>query len=252
MKRLTALSSLFFVCVGLVGVVADVDTDAASRVQSPVLPYRDVDSLVVIRGEPSWPSLADLFDFRKGVEGLASIEAIRPGGAYQLEVSEPRPFFVGRVTEGWFDQMGQPFAAGAPWARGAKGDVVVGATMARSMFGDAATALGKTLAVQRVAGPNAAPTREEIRIAGVLAADAVLPFPATIDIFVPYEPGANELLARGSRAVLIIGRLRDHTQFDATAQQVSAVARTLAETHPRNKGTSARLVSLRDELNTKP
>jgi hypothetical protein len=61
------------------------------------------------------------------------------------------------------------------------------------------------------------------------------------DLIRPTEP-------RAVPALTIIGRLRDPAEFDLAAQQAQTVATKMAETYPRNRGTSARLVRLIDEL----
>lgn len=235
-------------CV-LAGVI--VGTTLLWAEQSPALPYRDAEHLVVIRDTPSFPSLADLMDYRTGAPGLASIEGLRLSGAQLLGGPDPRPVVVlALVTDGWFDQMGMPFAAGHAWARGDVGRAVLRAQFARQVFGSEAAAVGRTLPIQRIAGPGVAAVREDLPVAGVLAADIVLPekLPLPIDAIVPYVPERHELEARGPRAMILVGRLRDASRFDEAAAQVSAVAKRLAEAYPRNKGTDAHLAWLRDEI----
>jgi hypothetical protein len=223
-----------------------------SSAQSPVsvLPYRDADRLVTIRGLPSLPSLADLRDYAAGAPALASIEGLRLAAAELLDSPGGRPVAMARLTEGWFEQMGMAFAAGRPWTRGDTTGIVIGGALAREKFGSATAAVGRTLPLQRVVGPGVPVAREELRIEGVLSADVVLPGAPlpTIEVFVPYVAGANELAARGSRALILIGRLKDRASFEDAASQVSAVAQQLAAQHQRNAGTSARLDRLRDTI----
>jgi hypothetical protein len=128
--------------------------------------------------------------------------------------------------------------------------IVIGGALAREKFGSAAAAVGRTLPLQRVVGPDVPVVREELRIEGVLATDVVLPGAPlpTIEVFVPYVAGATELAARGSRALILIGRLNEQASFEDAAAQVSAVAERLAAQHQRNAGTSARLDRLRDTI----
>jgi hypothetical protein len=230
---------------------AMVGTTLLSAQQSPALPYRDAEHLVVIRGAPSFPSLADLMDYRAGVPALASIEGLRLSGAQLLGGPDPRPIVeLALVTDGWFDQMGMPFAAGHAWAHGKTGRAVIRAEFARRTFGGEAAAIGQTLPIQRIVGPAVAAVREELPVVGVLASDVVLPekLPLPIDVVVPYVPEPHELEARGARALILIGRVRGPSRFDEAATQVSAVAKRLAEVYRHNKGTDAHLAWLRDEI----
>jgi hypothetical protein len=190
-------------------------------------------------------------DYRAGVPALASIEGLRLSGAQLLGGPDPRPVVaLALVTDGWFDQMGMPFAAGRAWARGEVGRAVLRAEFARHAFGSEAAAVGRTLQIQRIVGPGVAAIREDLPVAGVVAADIALPekLPLPVDVIVPYVPERDELDARGPRAMILIGRFRDASRFDEAAAQVSVVARRLAQTYRRNRDTDAHLAWLRDEI----
>ena len=209
-------------------------------------PYRDPEMLVIIRGVPSHPSLADLMDFKAGVAALASVEGLRLAGM-TLVTGQQRQVPIARVTDGWLGHMGVAFSAGGGWSPGQRSVVVLAPSLAAQEFGSAQAAIGKVLQARRLAGPAAKIDTESLTVVGVLREHLPLPadeIPAPLEMFVPYVPEEKELEARGPRAVVLIGRLHDRSGFDPAAAQAHEVAIRLAKTHTRNQGTDATLVRL--------
>jgi len=116
--------------------------------------------------------------------------------------------------------------------------VVLSFGLWQSRFGSRHDAIGQTLDLDD----------ETYTVVGVLPSD--FQFPQHADVWMPltFQPDMLGEGMRGARYLEVIARLRQGVTEDQAKAEMSAIARSLGESHPNNAGWDASLVGLRENL----
>jgi predicted permease len=205
------------------------------------LPYRDADSLVVLSrfrnaGDHAPVSGPDFADFRRMNSTLSDMAAASKESFNVGSVAQPVRVEGSQVTPNFFDLLGARPLQGALPRSGAGKEVVLAYDVWQRTFGGA-NVIGK-----------------ETRLNGeAYTIDAVMPrsfaFPATADLWIPYDLTPARLGHRAYHRLNVIGRLKSGVTVQQASAEMERIAKTLGNTYPETtRGIGARLAPLREEL----
>jgi putative ABC transport system permease protein len=215
------------------------------------LPFPNADRLVVVNGMQGTQggqgvSYADYVDWRRLNRTFEELGTLRGQSVNLTGGDAPDRLFGAFVSASYLRVMQPAIATGRSFSD-AETDVATAMPIAilsdeawRSHFGGDPAMLGKTLVLNGTT----------FTVVGIMAPRQAIAYNTVPDVMVPiaYYPNANGL-ARGTRGVSVVGRLKARTTIDAARRDLSAIEQRLAEQFPAtNAGTGAEIISLRDTI----
>lgn len=205
------------------------------------LPLPDPQSLVVVRsydtetGASGPVSPLDLADFRAGARRLDELAGWTPERYALTGEGTPEQILVQRFTPGLFDVLGVEAAMGRlprPEAEEDRGTLALTWAFWTRRFGADPGIVGRTVRLDDAV----------YEVVGVLPEGLRFPDDPTVAAWMPLFrfPWEEQ---RWTRHTYTLGRLADGAGIEAVRDELAAVARRLAETHPRtNEGWSVEVV----------
>ena len=222
-------------------------TSLFSTIHSVLLrgvPFEEPESLVIgqktIEGRASWVSRVDYYDFHELSQSFEQLAAMTDFTVQRTVTGGPRPELVqvGYVTWNVFPALRVLPVAGRGFTRGDEVDggnqfVVISYGYWQSRFGGATQAIGSTLTLDGVPRTVIGVLPPDFRF--LIDADAW----SLVDRDGPFD------LRRDSHSHIVIGRLKPGVTFTQAQQEVSTIARGLADEYPvTNTGKGMRLTRL--------
>lgn len=190
-----------------------------------------------------WMSVThhDLYDWREQQTSFEGLAAYYTGTVNLSGTEGPERYNGGFVSANIFEQLRVPAALGTGFRvgddlPGAPLTLVLGHEVWVNRYGSDPAVVGKPVIVNG----------EAATILGVMPEG--FRFPQNQQLWVAYRDNRSSLAARGDGTQLsVFGRLKDGVTLDQAGQEMSVIARRLAEAHPViNKGVTARLRSFID------
>jgi len=215
------------------------------------LPFPHADRLVVVNGMQGTQggqgvSYADYVDWRRLSRSFDELGTLR-GQSVNLTGGDAPDRLFGAFVSASFIRVMTPTMARGRVFTDAETEVPASAPLAilsseawATHFGSDPAILGKTLVLNGTT----------FTVVGVMAPRQAVAYNAIPDVMVPigYYPNANGL-ARGTRGVSVVGRLKSGVMIDAARRDLSAIEKQLAESYPTmNAGTDAEVLSLRETI----
>jgi putative ABC transport system permease protein len=213
------------------------------------LPYRDSGRIVTLwqnnlkagvsRNDVSPANFLDWREQNKSFESMAGIE---PFGFSMIGNGEPERFPAWLVTSGFFEVLGAGALHGrtftpTDYEPGNERVVVVGYALWQRRFGGSQNLVGQKLTL------NGQP----YTVVGVLPPQ--IQFPADREVWAPRVLRENDRQLRGPTYWNVIGRLKPGVTVGQAQDEMSAIARRLAEQYPdTNGGMGATVVTLSEQL----
>ena len=213
------------------------------------LPFAHPDRLVLVNGVQGTQggqgvSYADYVDWRRLNRSFEELGTLR-GQSFNLTGGDaPDRVFGVFASASFLRVMGVTMSQGRAFTD-AETELATTVPLAivsyetwRSRFGADPAFLGKTLVLNGTT----------FTVVGVTAPKLPIAYGSIPDVLVPigYYPNANGL-ARGTRGVSVVGRLKPGVTMDAARRDLEAIEKRLADAFPAtNAGTSAEVVSLKD------
>ena len=219
------------------------------------LPYLEPDRLVLARrtvgGQPlMWSSAPDYYDYREQADAFETL-ARTSAAARKVTVTgaeRPERIPATMVSDDLFHALGVAPVAGRSFTAeegktGAAYVVMVSEGFARRRFGDARSAVGRTLAVTGIA-----PQRVSATIVGVMPAG--FRFREAVDLWGVIRRGENDgPVTRQFHNWVLVARLKPGVSIEAAQQQVDVISRRLQQLYPAtNKIKALRLDPLQAAL----
>jgi predicted permease len=215
------------------------------------LPYPHADRLVLVNGTQGSQggqgvSYADYVDWRRLNHTFDEIGTFR-GQSVNLTGGDAPDRLIGAfVSASFLSIMGPVMERGRPFAD-AETDVATTVPLAivsdeawRSHFGADPTMLGKTIVLNGTS----------FSVVGIMGPRQAIAYGSVPDVMVPigYYPNANGL-ARGTRGVSVVGRLKTGVSIDAARRDLGAIEHQLSEQFPvTNAGTGSEVLNLRESI----
>ncbi len=215
------------------------------------LPYPHADRLAVVNGVQGTQggqgvSYADYVDWRRLNRTFDELGTVRGQSVNLTGGDAPDRLFGVFVSASFIRVMGPTIAKGRSFTD-SETEVATAAPIAilsseawETHFGSDPAMLGKTLVLNGTT----------FTVVGIMAPKQAIAYNAVPDVMVPigYYPNANGL-ARGTRGVGVVGRLKAGVTLDAARRDLSALEKQLADAYPTtNAGTSAEVLSLRETI----
>lgn len=238
----TSAAILLTIALGLGATTAILSVVRAALLQP--LPYENAGRLVrvweqsVESGERERTSFRTLLDWREGTRAFVGLEAV-DGANITAQIGDAAEMIrAWRVTPGFFALLGVEPVRGRTWVDsdddGLEDQVVVSQSLAARMGGEE-SALGSTLVLDRT--PRT--------VIGVLPRS--FHFGDDADVWIPLVPGDPG--DRATRALGVIGRLRDDFDLSSARSDLARVTSALAAEHPdQMAGRTVALSPLRETL----
>ncbi len=219
------------------------------------LPYQDPDALVLARRTVGtsvmmWSSAPDYYDYRDQADAFQALARVAPSATKVTVTGGDRPERISatRVSDDLFRTLGvAPVAgrwftadegkAGAPYV------VMISDRLARRRFGDARSAVGRTLAVT-----NLAPQSVSAIIVGVMP--STYRFLDEADLYGVIRCGENDgPVTRRFHNWVLVGRLKPGVSLEAAQRQIDVISGRLQQAFPEtNKTMALRLDPLQTAL----
>lgn len=211
-------------------------------------PYADPERLVMLRsinpraevfsGELSYP---DFFDLRAQSRMFEEIGAVRLRRSNLTGSNEPVRVKGAQVSATLFQLLGGRPLLGRGFTAaddqpGAEPVAVLSEPLWRRSFGADPSIVGKAI---RIDG-------RPITVVGVIPPSAHFPDTDAAELFIPFAMSPTEA-DRGSRAYMVLGRLKPGVSVAQAAAEVGEISQRLAADHSEtNESWGVRLVTLRD------
>ena len=215
------------------------------------LSFPHADRLVVVNGVQGTQlgqgvSYADYVDWRRLNRTFDEMGTLR-GQSLNLTGGDAPDRLIGSfVSASFLRVMGAKIAQGRAFTD-VETEVATSAPLAilsteawTTHFGGDPAMLGKTLVLNGTS----------FTVVGIMARKQAVAYNSVPDVMVPigYYPNANGL-ARGTRGVSVVGRLKPGVTLDAARRDLGAIEKQLAESYPTtNAGTDAEVLSLRETI----
>jgi predicted permease len=215
------------------------------------LPFPQADRLVVVNGVQGTQggqgvSYADYIDWRRLNRTFEELGTLR-GQSVNLTGGDAPDRLFGAFVSASFLRVIHPAMAQGRTFTDAETEIATATAIAilsdeawRSHFGADPALIGKTLVLNGAT----------FTVVGIMAPRQAIAYNSVPDVMVPvaYYPNANGL-ARGTRGVSVVGRLKPRVTIDAARRDLAAIETRLASDFPAtNAGTGAEVVSLRDTI----
>ena len=215
------------------------------------LPYPHADRLVMVNGVQGTQggqgvSYADYVDWRRLNRSFDELGTLRGQSVNLTGGDAPDRLFGAFVSASFLRVMGPPMLRGRTFTD-AETEVATAAPIAivsdeawQSHFGADPAMIGKTLVLNGTT----------FTVVGIMGPKQAITYGSIPDVMVPiaYYPNASGL-ARGTRGVSVIGRLKPGATIDAARRDLSAIEKQLAdEFSATNAGTGAEVISLRETI----
>ncbi|HKE57564.1 MAG TPA: ABC transporter permease [Pyrinomonadaceae bacterium] len=215
------------------------------------LPYRNADRLVHVweylprevkpQREASYPDFVDWKTNNRTFESMAGYGQI----GLILNGAESSEFLLGgRVSADFFRVLGVPPLLGRMFSAGddelgAEPTVVVTHGTWQRRFGSDPGIVGKSLTL----------SDESFKVIGVLPANFHYAPLGSPELFIPFNPSAENRSRRYMHYVRVIGRLKDGVSLAQAQSDMNRVLGDVAQLDPKfHSGAGATLVGLRDQI----
>jgi predicted permease len=215
------------------------------------LPYPHADRLVLVNGVQGSQggqgvSYADYVDWRRLNHTFDDVGTFR-GQSVNLTGGDAPDRLIGAfVSASFLRVMGPAMERGRPFTD-AETDVATSVPLAivsdeawRSHFGTDTAMIGKTIVLNGTS----------FSVVGIMGPRQAIAYGAVPDVMLPiaYYPNANGL-ARGTRGVSVVGRLKAGVSIDAARRDLASIEQQLSEQFPAtNAGTGTEIIDLRDSI----
>jgi putative ABC transport system permease protein len=219
------------------------------------LPYQDPGRLVLARRTMDadvmmWSSAPDYYDYRAQTDAFQALAAAASGATKVTVTGGERPERIAatRVSHDLFRTLGVAPVAGRWFTieegkAGAPFVVMISDNLARRRFGDAQTAVGRTLALAGVA-----PQGVSASIVGVMP--ATYRFLDDVDLWAAIREGENDgPITRQFHNWVLVARLKPGVSIEGAQGQVDVISKRLQQLYPAtNKLKALRLDPLQAAL----
>jgi putative ABC transport system permease protein len=215
------------------------------------LPYKNPEQLAVIWetnpqvnvGVDNLPvSSPDFFDFRNQSQSFDGIVAFRAQGFNLSTGGDPERVDGTRISAEFFQVLGIQLVSGRSFTQaddnpGAEPVAIVSQGLWRRRFGSDPDLLGKSVTLN---GKNHT-------VVGIAPSDITF-LNRKADIWVPVALNPNNIVNRGARNLLVVGRLKQGVTIEQARSEMAVIARNLEQQYPEdNSGWGVNLASLYDE-----
>jgi len=242
-----------FTAVVTLAIAIGANTALFSAVQGILiapLPYANPDRLVVVWGTQGTQGnqgvvYADYVDWRQQNHTFEEMGALR-GQSVNLTGGTTPERLIGSFVSASFLRVINAKTSQGRLFTDAETELATKAPVAilsyeawRSRFGADPAMLGKSIVINGTA----------FTVIGITTPNMPVPLGAP-DVSVPigYYPNAHGL-ERGTRGILVAGRLKPDVTLDAAQRDLQSIEKRLAELYPTtNAGTSAEVVSMKEQL----
>ena len=190
-------------------------------------------------------SIPDFLDYREQNQVFEDLAAYSGGTFHLTNTAEPKILGGDLVCFNYFRALGVRPAMGRDFLpeesqAGRLQVVILSHGLWENSFGADPAILGRSITLNR----------ETYTVIGVMPAGFRL-FTGDADLWVPLDLGSSAL-SRGVRQVMVIGRLKSGVSKEQAQDDMSNLARRLAQTFPStNKGWEVQVIRLQDEINKK-
>jgi putative ABC transport system permease protein len=219
------------------------------------LPYREPDRLLLARRTVGdqvlmWSSAPDYYDYRAQADAFETLARTSAVARKVTVIGGERPERIPAtmVSDDFFHALGVAPVAGRSFSEeegraGASYVVMVSEGFARRRFGDARSAVGRTLGVTGIAPQNVPATIVGVMPAGFRFRDAV-------DLWGVIRRGENDgPVTRQFHNWVLVARLKPGVSLEAAQGQVDVISRRLQQLYPAtNKIKALRLDPLQAAL----
>ena len=193
----------------------------------------------VIDGRPAGISYENLRDMKAQATGLRAVSPFFAQSVNLTGVPEPDRLRGGFVTSDFFDVIALPPALGRTFDRGAdtpgsRRVAVLTDAAWRARFGARSDVLGQAIQL------NNAP----FTVVGVLPPGFRFPIDE-VEVFLPFWT-TTTATARDSHNYLAVARVAPGVTVEQASAEVAAIASTLEQAYPVNRGRGARVQPLKD------
>lgn len=207
------------------------------------LPFREPEKLVVVwerNLKQAWQqtsvSAANFADWRRRAHTFENMAAMQWPTRRRLVANRhaERPL-VAAISSGFFETLGTAPEAGSTFSMqneepGNQAEAIVGAALARRVFGSDQNALGKSIELDD----------QRYAIAGILPPAFRLDILRTPEVFVPLAIGLGQ--PRNKRELAVFARLRAGVSRGAASADLESIAHALAVEHPESNRNFSVLV----------
>ncbi|HVG32516.1 MAG TPA: ABC transporter permease [Pyrinomonadaceae bacterium] len=187
-------------------------------------------------------SAPNFLDWREQNQVFAELSAYEPANFSLQGKDQPERMLGVTATAGFFDvistppQLGRTFLAGEDQA-GRNFVAVISDRLWQRNFGADPQIIGKSITLGG----------ETFTLVGVMPQGFEFPS-ATTDIWTPLVFSKEQLAERGNHSLRVIGRLKADATLQQAQEQMSTIARRLAEQYPDNQaGRDIKLIRLQEE-----
>jgi len=187
-------------------------------------------------------SAPNFLDWREQNQVFTEISAYEPANFSLQGKDQPERILGVSATAGFFDvlstppQLGRTFLAGEDQA-GRNFVAVISDRLWQRNFGADPEIIGKTITLGG----------ETFTLIGVMPPGFEFPS-ATTDIWTPLVFSKEQLAERGNHSLRVIGRLKADATLQQAQEQMSTIARRLAQQYPDNQaGRDIKLIRLQEE-----